>query len=391
MKIFEFISDKYLKQGKEPGRLFRVRVGVFQGWISVAGNSLLFLIKFIIGILIGSISLIADAIHTLSDVVSSSVVIWGFRETEKPADPEHPYGHGRAEYVATLVIAILLVVTGIEFIQGAYGRITNPRPINPTWFAIVAVASTIFIKEAMARFAEHLSSRIASGTLHADAWHHRTDAISSVLVVIAMIAGKYGYTAADGWFGIAVALFIIWTGFEIARDAVDDLIGKPPPQEELNEIRQITTGISGVLGVHDIAVHSYGQDKFISVHIELDADISSAEAHDISEKVEHSIQSKLEASPTVHIDPISPNHPVVKKVEERLSDILTRDSRITGYHDVRVVDTEEHHVILFGVNLDNSLSRKESLMCRDDLVNGFMGEFGNFEINVKMSSLHLFS
>ena len=391
MKLFEAIANKYLVQGKEPVRIYRGRVGKFQGWVSVAGNSILFVIKFIIGLLIGSISLIADAIHTLSDVVSSAVVIWGFKEAEKPADPEHPYGHGRAEYVATLVIAILLVVTGIEFIQEAFHRIKDPKPVSPTWFAIIAVASTIFFKELMARFAEYLSSRIASGALHADAWHHRTDAISSGLVVLAMLAGKFGFHAADGWFGIGVALFIIWTGFEIARDAVDDLIGKPPPQEELKEIRAIATSIDGVLGAHDISVHSYGQDKFVSIHIELDSEISSARAHDISEKVEHTINKKLGAAPTVHIDPISPNHPIVKKVEEILSDIVTKDASIAGFHDVRVVDTEEHHLILFGLNFNNDITRKESLSSRDEILKNLKSEFPKFNFQVKISSMHMFS
>jgi len=391
MKLFEFITDRYLKQGKEPVRLYRGRVGKFQGWVSVAGNSLLFVIKFILGLLIGSISLMADAVHTLSDVISSSVVIWGFKESEKPADPEHPYGHGRAEYVATLVIAILLVVTGIEFIQGAFHRITSPKPINPTWWAIIAVASTIVLKELMARFAEHLSTKIASGTLHADAWHHRSDAISSGLVVMAMVAGKYGYNTADGWFGMGVALFIIWTGIEIARDAIDDLIGKPPPQEELNEIRELAIATDGVLGAHDISVHSYGQDKFISVHIELDANISSARAHDISENVESKILTKLGSAPTVHIDPISPDHPIVKSIETFLGEILEKESRITGYHDVRVVDTEEHHLILFGLKMENGLTRKETIDICHNLEKKVINLFPEFEPKIKLSNMHLYS
>ena len=165
-------------------------------------NSLMFLLKLIIGLIVGSISLIADAVHTLSDVISSGVVIWGFNESEKPADKEHPYGHGRAEYVATLVIAVLLIVAGIEFIESSIDRIIHPSAIEPAWWMIIAIISTIFIKIIIAQYAEYLSTRIASGTLHADAWHHRTDAVSSLLVAVAMISGKFGYSQVDGWAGL---------------------------------------------------------------------------------------------------------------------------------------------------------------------------------------------
>ena len=228
----------------------------------------------------GAVSVIADAVHTLSDVISSAIVILGFKQAQKPADKEHPYGHGRAEYIATLIIAILLCVAGIEFIEGAFKRIRNPQLIEVKWWMVIVLAATIVFKEVTARYAKFLSSKVASGTLHADAWHHRTDAISSLLVVVAMIAGIYGYPAFDGWIGLVVSLFLIYIGFDIASDAVDDLIGKPPATEEIETIRNIVMRVDGVLGVHDITVHSYGQDKFISLHIEIDADRSTAEAHE---------------------------------------------------------------------------------------------------------------
>ncbi|SVD17245.1 uncharacterized protein METZ01_LOCUS370099, partial [marine metagenome] len=231
---------------------YRTRIGKFQGWISVTVNGLMFLLKIAIGLVIGSVSVIADAVHTLSDVISSGVVIWGFNEAEKPADKEHPYGHGRAEYVATLVIAVLLIVAGIEFIESSIDRILHPILIDPAWWMIIAMISTIFIKMIIAHYAEYLSTRIASGTLHADAWHHRTDAISSLLVAVAMISGKFGYSQVDGWAGLGVALFIIWSGFGIARSAVDDLIGKPPTVEEIEDIRQLARAVDGVIDVHDI-------------------------------------------------------------------------------------------------------------------------------------------
>ena len=345
--MFESITEKFVPQNKGSAQSYRVKIGVFQGWVSVLVNGLLFILKLVIGIMVGAVSVIADAIHTLSDVISSSVVIWGFKQSEKPADVEHPYGHGRAEYIATLIIAVLLVVAGIEFIQEAIHRIQNPKPVSSEWWMIIVLGATILLKEITARYAEFLSSKIASGTLHADAWHHRTDAISSLLVVLALIAGNYGYPAVDGWAGLGVALFLIFTGYEIAKDAVDDLIGKPPASEEVDAIRQIVVSVEGVLGAHDIVVHSYGHDKFVSIHIEIDADKTTAEAHDISERVEARLTGTLGIEPTIHVDPVNPGNPLVKQVQDFLDKNWSGDERITDIHDIRVVETENHHAILF--------------------------------------------
>ena len=388
MAIFNYITDKFVKESKESSRLYRGKIGKLQGWISVIINVILFIIKIIIGIIVGSISIIADAFHTLSDVISSGVVIWGFHEAEKPADSEHPYGHGRVEYIATLIIAILLVVIGVEFIRSSIGRILNPSPISPSWLMVLIILATVFLKEFIARYAEFLSHKISSGTLHADAWHHRTDAISSILVIVAMIAGKYGYNYVDGWAGIGVALFVIWTGFTIAKEAVDDIIGVPPADDEINDIKQVVSTINGVLGVHDITVHSYGKDKFVSIHIEIDENISSAKAHDIAEDVEQVIYSRLGIEPTVHIDPISVNNHMIKKVNIYLENNWKSDERITGWHDIRIVDTEKHHVILFGINTKSGLTKVENMTTSSELMNAVKKEFGGFDVNIKVSPLY---
>ncbi len=388
MSLFENITNKFVNQEKGSSKNYRNRIGKFQGWISVAINSILFLIKLIIGLITGSVSVLADAIHTLSDVFSSGVVIWGFHESEKPADKEHPYGHGRAEYIATLIIAVLLCVVGIEFIETAIDRIMNPDSINPDWWMIGVIAGTIFIKEFTARYAEFLSAKIASGTLHADAWHHRIDALSSIMVIFAMIAGKYGYHHVDGWAGLGVALFLIWTGIQISKSAIDDLIGKPPTHEEVEEIRLIVRKIVGVLGVHDISVHRYGRDRFISIHIEINATESQGRAHDIAEEVEMALSKSFQVEPTVHIDPVQPDNPLVKKVEAFLENTWGRDDRIENWHDLRVIETEKHNVILFGVNTSIHLSHHAVLNFCREIENSLMMEFPGYEIEIKRSPLY---
>jgi len=160
MTIFEKLTERFIPNAKEFGSDYRSKIGKFQGWISVFINSILFIIKFFIGLMIGSISLMADAIHTLSDVVSSSVVIWGFHESEKPADIEHPYGHGRIEYIATLIIAILLCVAGVEFFEASINRISNPTLITSEWWMVIILLGTIVIKEITARYAEFFQQKL---------------------------------------------------------------------------------------------------------------------------------------------------------------------------------------------------------------------------------------
>ena len=370
---------------------YRTRIGKFQGWISVTVNGLMFLLKIVIGLVIGSVSAIADAVHTISDVISSGVVIWGFNEAEKPADKEHPYGHGRAEYVATLVIAVLLIVAGIEFIESSIDRILHPILIDPAWWMIIAIISTIFVKIIIAYYAEYLSMKIASGTLHADAWHHRADAISSLLVAVAMISGKFGYSQVDGWDGLGIALFIMWSGFGIAKSAVDDLIGKPPTVEEIEDIRQLARAVDGVIDVHDIAIHSYGKDKFASIHIEIDADEKPVRGHDISEKVEETLGEKLGVSPTVHVDPISITDPKVIEVKKYLRENWSKHEVITDFHDVRVVDTAQHHVILFGVNVRPGVSKSRVIESCNDVERGLVSVFNKFEVDIKISQIHQYA
>ena len=388
--MFEYLTNKFVPEQKESSWAYRNQIGIFQGWVSTTVNLVLFIFKLFIGLMTGAVSLIADAIHTLSDVITSLIVIWGFTQAKKPADMGHPYGHGRAEYIATLIISILLCVAGIEFIETAVHRIQNPILIISDWWMVIILGLTIIIKEITARYAEFLSSKIASGLLHADAWHHRTDAISSVLVLMALIAGNFGYPSIDGWAGLFVALILIYTGFDIARDSVDDLIGKPPDIMELDAIREIALSVPGALGVHDISVHSYGHDRFVNIHAEINAKKSAAEAHDISEEIESRLEKAMGVEPTVHLDPVNPDDPLVKEVRSFLTENKKLDDRITEIHDIRVVNTDNHHVILFGINIKLGLSQKETVICKQELTALLKQKFDGYEINIKVSASHQF-
>jgi len=281
----------------------RTHYGFLEAWVSIIGNIGLFVIKIIFGLLTNSIALIADAFHTLSDVVTSICVLVGFFLARKPADPEHPFGHGRSESIATLVIALLLLWVGAEFLMGSIRRTISPPLVKGTWWLILLMALAAVAKEWMARFSINLGNMIKSDALIADAWHHRTDAIATFLVALSFLGALFSIYRLDGIFGICVSLLIICTGAQLTRQSVSRLIGQSPPTEFKTGIAEIARRIKSVKSVHEIEVHDYGLVKAVSIHIEVQPDLHVTRAHEIGTQVQEAIDKELGTKTTVHIEP----------------------------------------------------------------------------------------
>ncbi len=240
----------------------------------------------IVGILIGSLSLIADAIHSLSDMATSLILIISFHWGQKPSDEEHPFGHGRLEQIGALVMAVLIGVTGFELIKSGIDRIIDPLEVQPSNLAIVFLLLTIIIKEILGRISNYYGLKIQSISLEADAWHHRTDALSSLIVIAAIIASQTGLLMADGIGGIIIGLFIIYIGVDITRKTSFQLMGTRPTQELFEEIETLALQVDHVHAIHDIISHEYGAQKVISFHLEVPNYLRLSEAHTIAEEVE---------------------------------------------------------------------------------------------------------
>ncbi len=283
--------------------VFRQTVGFLEAWVSIVGNIALFLVKFAIGKLIGSISLIADSVHTLSDVLTSVVVLAGFKIGGREPDKEHPFGHGRIESIATLIIAILLILVGVEFLRQSIERLRQPRMVAGTILVVLIMLLSGVLKELMASFSIWLGRRIDSSTLIADAWHHRSDAIASVLVAVAIVGAIFHVYWLDGLFGLLVSLLIIYTGGELGWQAANYLIGTSPDQGLLDSIKAEAAAVGGVVGVHDISVHEYGPRRAISIHVEVQGGMDVTAAHGIADEVERRVASLMNAEAVVHIDP----------------------------------------------------------------------------------------
>jgi cation diffusion facilitator family transporter len=367
----------------------RTRYGYIEAWIGIGANLIIFIIKIIFGLFINSISLIADSFHTLSDVLTSFVVLIGFKISGRPADKEHPFGHGRMEDIATLVIAILLVIVGIELVLHALERIFRPQPVIGSLSVVIMLIATGIVKEWMARFSFGLAHKIESETLIADAWHHRTDAITNILVLIAIVSSRFGYFRADSILGIVVSVIIIFIAIRLAKSSTSHLLGKAPQEEFVREIRKIAYSLADVKGVHDILVHTYGSNRIISLHIEVDKVLGIQEAHKIAASVENKIWRTLKTSAVVHIDlKKQRSNSRFTKTDAVLNKIIYSFPQIISYHGVNFSSTElgdslEFHIVVkpdMSVEESHNLSHKLSSLIKrrfkDYLVNIHIEPFG---------------
>ena len=276
-----------------------------EGWLSIIGNIFLFGLKYWAGVVTGSIALIADAWHTLSDSVSSVIVLIGGKISNKPADDEHPFGHGRAEHIAAIIIGVLLAIVAFDFVLSAIEKFgTKENTVFGTVAWVVTILS-VFVKEGMAQYAFWAAKKSNSSILKADGWHHRTDALSSVVILIGIAVGKYFWWT-DAVLGFIVAIMIGWASFEILSKEIKSLLGESPSDEVLLAIRETAQkACTQPLHIHHIHLHKYGNHSELSFHIKLPPDMTIEVAHNICSTVENAIKKEFGFETTVHPEPIN--------------------------------------------------------------------------------------
>ncbi len=341
-------------------KLFKIReeerkkVGYFEGFFSIGVNVIISLIKLVYGLILNSVSLIADAIHSISDVLSSIVVIIGFKLSEKPADKEHPFGHGRIDLIASVIISTMLLIVGFEFLKDSLFKIKNPTIVKSTTIEILIISLTIVFKELLAQFSFFLGKKINSPSLIAEGHHHRSDALSTVIVIISLIASNYGYKWFDGMAGIVVAIFIMHTAIDLLKDAANPLIGSAPEKEVIENIKKIALSYPEVIDVHDIVVHQFGEKWHISLHIEIPHTMTVLNAHTLADSIERRIQSIYKRMAVVHIDPVNSDHPLYGKVKDFIKSLANNYPELKTAHDIRIVGDEKNFNILFDINLEET-------------------------------------
>ena len=275
-----------------------------EGWLSIFVNVLLFILKYWAGIVTGSIAIIADAWHTLSDSLSSVVVVVGVKVSNKPADKEHPFGHGRAELIASIIIGMLLAVIAFNFVLESIDKLKHHESVQYGTIAIVATIVSIVVKELIAQFAFWAGKKTKSVTLKADGWHHRSDAISSVIILVGIFLDPYFWWI-DGVLGIIVAIMIFYAAFEIMRDASSPLLGEKPDEELIRRLTSLSKEKAGFdVKVHHIHMHRYGDHTELTFHIKLPEKMLLNEAHQICNEIERELKTKDNIFATIHAEPI---------------------------------------------------------------------------------------
>lgn len=279
------------------------KYAVLEGWLSLFGNILLFGLKFWVGIISGSVAIIADAWHTLSDSLTSIILLIAIRISKKPADEDHPFGHGRAEIIASLIIGVLLSVIAFNFLLDSIKRLSDHQSANFGTLVIVVTVISVIVKELLAQYALWAYKKSKLNSLKAEAWHHRSDAISSAIILIGILIGK-SYWWLDSVLGIMVALLIFYASYEVIRDAISPLMGEKPDKNLQNKIKNLISRVTDVdVHFHHLHIHNYGNHAEITFHIKLPPHISLAEAHFITEKIESTIRKEINYEATIHMEP----------------------------------------------------------------------------------------
>ena len=276
--------------------------------MAIIGNVLLFAVKYWAGIVSGSIALLADAWHTLSDSISSVVVVVGAKLASKKPDKDHPFGHGRWDLVSSIIVAMMLVLIAIGFISDSIDQLRIRGSANFGTLAIVVTAISILLKEAMAQYAFFLARKSGSSSVKADGWHHRTDALSSLVILVGILLKDYFWWI-DGVLGLIVSLMLIYAAYEILIDSVNKILGEEPGEELIREIRQIIDSLYEFdLHPHHFHIHNYISSKELTFHIKIDSKLTVQEGHAIADAIEQEISKRLSIISTIHMEPINMNH-----------------------------------------------------------------------------------
>lgn len=339
----------------------RAAYGRLAGWFGIAMNLILFLGKLIVGALSASVSITADAINNLSDASGSVVTLLGFHLAAKPADDEHPYGHDRAEYLAGLAVAALILMIGAELVKSSIKKIISPTEVSFSVVTIAVLLGSIACKLYLARFNRTLGNKLQSATLLAAAADSRNDVISTAAVLLAGVVSHFTNIPIDGWAGLAVALFILWSGIGIAKDTIDPLLGCAPDEALVHTIANEIRGFDArVLGIHDLMVHDYGPGRrFASVHVELDAQEDVLAAHELIDKIEREVKQRLQIELVVHYDPVVTNDRELSEMRTRLQEIILAIDPRLSLHDFRMVRGRAHSNLIFDLVLPFDLRGHE--------------------------------
>lgn len=322
------------------------RYGYLCGFVGIATNTLLAVIKLIMGLAIGSIAVMADAVNNLSDIGASVVTLVGFYFAGKPADEEHPFGHGRAEYLSALFLSLMVIMVGIQFLRTSWERILHPVPLDFNPISIILLILSVILKIWQSGFYKKIGTKINSKTLVAAALDSLSDVATTSIIVLSLVLGPFIKFQIDGYIGLVVSILIIYNGWNIVKDVIDPILGTMPDQDQCNEITDALMSNEGIMGYHDLIIHNYGAGTVLAtVHAEISDSLGLVEAHEIVDNAEKMIAKNLGINILIHMDPINFDDPEIKKIFDETKRFAQEIHPEIDIHDFRIVQKTHSEAI----------------------------------------------
>lgn len=319
-------------------------------FVGICLNILLFGIKLFAGIISGAISVISDAFNNLTDATSSLISLLGFRLSEQKADKDHPFGHGRFEYISGFIVSMLIILVGFELGKTSVEKIITPEAVEFSYVAVIILVVSIVIKAYMAFYNFRISKKISSAAMRATATDSLSDCIATTAVLMSLIIAKIFTVNIDAYCGLAVSGFILFSGLRSAKETIDPLLGGSPSEEYIKEITTIVYSYEGVKGIHDLIVHDYGPGRaMISLHAEVDAKADMLHTHDMIDNIENELREKLRCDAVIHMDPIITDDPMINEFKEKVATLVTCIDPGITIHDFRMVVGPTHTNVIFDV------------------------------------------
>ncbi len=337
--MIRFLARLFIKDYKQvDSPIVRQSYGMLSGAFGIAFNIILVIIKMIAGMMSGSIAIFSDALNNFSDVASSVVTLVFFKLSGAEADEEHPFGHGRLEYVAGLIVSLFIIIMAVELLNGSAMKIVHPDDVTFSPMVVFILVISIFFKFIM--FGEYLwtSRLIGSATVRSTAMDSLSDVLSTSIVLISLIIFKVTGTVIDGYAGVVVALFIFKTGIDSAKDTINPLLGEPPSKEFINDVKRTVLSHEAVMGVHDIVVHNYGPSRvMMSLHVEVPSGETLIAIHDVIDEIEKELRLKYHCTAVIHMDPVDSNDSEANVVKSWLNLNIEEIDPAIKFHDLRII------------------------------------------------------
>ena len=338
----------------------RSSIGKLAGLTGIVCNCLLTVLKLVIGLLVGSMAIIADGVNNLSDAASSLTTLLGFRMAQRPADKQHPYGHARYEYLSGLAVAALILLIGAELVKSSVAKIINPEPIDISAATIALLAASVAVKLWMSGFYKTLGKKINSTALYATSVDSRNDVISTCAVLLGCLVNYLFGLNIDGCVGLAVAIFILYSSVGIAKDTISPLLGQQADDELVDKITELVLSHEKVLGVHDLLVHDYGPGRcYASAHVELSADEDPMACHDIIDDIECDVLEKMNVHFVIHYDPVVQNDEEQNEMRRTVGEIIRGLNPAFSIHDFRIVRGSAQSKLVFDLGVPYSMIERK--------------------------------